>query len=97
MFSLRVQHYRYDRCLVAGIILAVVLFAFICPMMMLPGLCASSQQICQAPVCLFMMLACASPVLVVFAWLFWSVKAALPQEYALRLFRPPRRFRPSCF
>ncbi len=83
------RQYLYHRGLVAGVVIALLLLAFMCPVM-LPALCSGSQQTCQHHTCWLLELGSIILVIAVFVWLLWVARFALPREYPLLLFRPPR-------
>lgn len=75
--------------LAVGLVVALVAFAFLCPIM-LPSRCSSGQQSCQSQTCWLLASGPMMPVLIVLAWLLWATRVPLLREYPLLLFRPPR-------
>lgn len=75
-------------CLV-GVAIAVLVFSLLCPVM-LPALCAGTQQTCPYQSCWVLLSGIVLPVLSLFAGLPWAMRFALLSEHPLRLFRPPR-------
>jgi hypothetical protein len=88
------RRYVYCRGLALGLAVALLTLAFTCPLM-LPTFCASNQQSCQSPTCWLLVSGSVVPVLVVFIWFLWATAFALPREYPLLLFRPPRPLLPQ--
>ena len=79
----------YHQGLAVGLVVALLAFAFLCPVMR-PALCSSDQHSCQSQTCWLLASGPMMPVLIVLAWLLWATRFPLRREYPLRLFRPPR-------
>ncbi len=77
------------RGFVAGVVIALLVLAFMCPVMQ-PAFCSGGQQVCQHHTCWLLELGSIILVIVAFACLLWVARFALPREYPLLLFRPPR-------
>lgn len=81
----------YHRFFAVGLAIALLALASLCPAM-LPAICATShQQTCQSQPCWLLVTRVVLPLLLVFAWHLRVLRFTLPSEYALLLFRPPRR------
>jgi len=89
MRTLLLQRYAQQRGFAAGLVLALLAFAFLCPVM-LPTVCSGSQQPCQSQPCWLLMSGPLVPVLSVFAWLLGTTSFTLLREHPLLLFKPPR-------
>jgi hypothetical protein len=81
--------YSYHRGFAFGLVIALLAFAFLCPVM-LPALCSGSQQTCQSQPCWLLVSGTIVPLLIVFAWLLWTTRCTLLREHPVLLFRPPR-------
>jgi hypothetical protein len=81
------------RGLALGLAIALLALAFVCPLM-LPAFCSSTQQSCQSPTCWLLVSSSLIPVLIVSVRFLWATTFALPREYPMLLFRPPRLLLP---
>jgi hypothetical protein len=83
------KRYAHHRGVAAGLVLILLAVAFGSPVMV-PGMCASSQQSCQSLADWLLVSVPLLAVATVAVWFLWTTDFTLLREHPLLLFKPPR-------
>ena len=89
MRTILLRQSSYQRGFALGLVLALLAFAFWCPVM-LPVLCSGSQHTCQSQTCWLLVSGAIVPAFIVLTWALWVTRFTWRREHSVLLFRPPR-------